>query len=317
MRTAGALCALFIITTGCAIQPPNRDLALEWYGVGNAWLAAGKYAEAGKAYDRAISLDPKLVAASYNAARALVEAGSYDRGIGIAQVLAASEKDNVRYISLEAYAFWKAGRKEEAAAAWEKAWALDPWAPDVIFNSSLLLLDAGNPAAALERLAPLVTAKPDDEGVVALNARALTEAGREAEAILAWEDLRALGKIDAASLEKLGLLYEKAGEFAKGMEALAAAVEKEPKRGSAWFALARIRLSRADDAKAGLEALGKALEAGFSDRDAALALATLPGLVDRPAVVKALVGKGLVEDSGGEGPAPVLDTRPNRPAAEL
>jgi len=291
---------LLAASSACVHSPAEKELALEWYGVGNAWLAAGKYAEAGKAYDRAMTLDPKLVAASYNAAHALVEAGSYDRAIGIADTLIAGESGNIRYIGLRAYALYKAGRIVEATTAYEAAFALDQWAPDIIYNSSLLLVEAGKAATAAERLAPLVETKPDNDVLITLYARALTAAGRDSDAIAEWEDLRSLNKIDAESLESLGTLYAKSGDDAKALEALSAATDKDPKRPSAWFALARLKLTVADDGEGGLAALGKALEAGFADRDAAKALLSEAHLVERDAVAKALTDKQLIDTGGTE-----------------
>jgi tetratricopeptide (TPR) repeat protein len=292
-----------MIAGGCAISPARRDLAVEWYGVGNAWLAAGKWAEAGKAYDRALSLNPALVAASYNAARAFVESGNLDRALEMTDKLLAAEKDNVRFIALRAYALYKAGRVAESVAAYERAYALDQWSADIVYNYALLLLDSGDAAAAVDRLSPLAAAKPDDDGVQALYAKALSGSGREAEAAVIWEDLRSRDKLDVDALEKLGALYEKQGEFSKALDVLASATAKDPKRLTALFSIAKLKLTVADDAAGGLEALGKALDAGFSDREAAAALLALPGLLERGAVAKALADKGLVDDGGSAGAA--------------
>ena len=316
-RKAGpaALVLLALALSSCAVSPARHDLAVEWYGVGNAWLAAGKYAEAGKAYDRSLALDPSLAAASYNAARALVEAGSYDRALAVADGLIKAEPDNLRFLGLRAYALYKAGRMKEAADAYEGAYSLDAWAPDIVYNSSLLLVEAGEPAKDIERLAPLVKAKPDDAVLLSLNARALADAGRDAEAIAAWEDLRSAGTIDTPSLERLGALLEKTGEYARAIEALAALVEKDPKRGAAWFALARLRLTRADDGPGGLAALGEALKAGFADKDAVASLLAEPHLVEREAVAKALGDKGLGPDAAPTADGPGADASGTAPAA--
>lgn len=83
------------------------------------------------------------------------------------------------------------------------------------------------------------------------------------------------------------------------MDTLAAAAQADGKRATAWFALARLRLSVAEDGSAGLEALGKAIEAGFTDRAAASALLAEPVLAEREAVAKLFADKGLT----GEPPA--------------
>jgi len=310
--TAVLLSAAVIVAGGCAISPARRDLAVEWYGVGNAWMDAGKYAEAGKAYDRALALDPGLIAASYNAARALVEAASYDKALPIARKLLAGDPKNVRYITLDAWILWKAGRAKEAAAAYETAFALDPWSEDVVYDSSLLLLESGEAAdakKAVARLEPLVQAKPDEKDDLALYARALGAVGRDDDAISAWENLRSMDGADAAGLEALAALYEKHGSLAKAMDALDAATKKDPKSAQSWFDLARLRLTTADDGKGGLDALGQAIAAGFKDKTAAAALLSSSSLASRDDVAKALAAAGLV-DSGGTGLAPAASSAP-------
>ncbi len=304
--------ALLAGLSSCATSPARKALAVEWYGVGNAWLQAGKFAEAGKAYDRALSLDPGLVAASYNAAHALVEAGSYDRALAIAKGLLSGDPKNVRYISLEAWAYWKAGRMAEAAAAYEAAYALDPWAEDVVYNSSLLLLESAGPGdvdKAVERLGLLVKARPDSKADLSLYARALVAAGRDEEAIAALEDLRSMDGASAVDLDSLAALYEKRGEAATALDVYAAAAKKDPNSAPSWFELARLKLTLASDGPGGLEALGKALAAGYADKTAAADLLASPTLVSREAVAKALVAAGLVEAAGTGLPA----TSPSSP----
>ncbi|MDA8410227.1 MAG: tetratricopeptide repeat protein [Treponema sp.] len=297
------IAATAAMTMGCATSPAQKALATEWYGVGNAWMAAGKYAEAGKAYDRALALDPSLLAASYNSARALVEAGSYDRALPIVKGLLKGDPKNVRYISLKAWTLWKAGKAADAAAAYEAAFALDPWAEDVVYNSALLLLDSAGPGdaeKAVARLENLVKARPDDKEDLALYARALQAAGRDDDAIKAWEDLHSMDGADAPALLSLAGLYEKRGDAAKALDTLEAATKKDAQSVDAWFSLARLRLTTADDGQGGLDALGKAIAAGFKDRNAAAALLSSPGLASRDEVAKALDAAGLV-DTGGTG----------------
>lgn len=302
--------ALAITLSDCATSPADHALAVEWYGVGNAWLDAGKWSEAGKAYDRALDLDPGLVAASYNAARALIEAASYDKALAILDKLTATDSRNVRFIGLRAYALYKAGRMAEATTAYENAWALNQWAPDVVYNSALLALEAGDAEKALERIGPLASAKPDDDAVITLQARAFLKVGKADEAQALLEDLRSRGKADAGTLESLGALYEKSENYAKALDVYAEAVAKDAKLAGSWFALARIRLTQADDAKAGLDALTRALDAGYADKGGALALLSSLHLLERLAVATALEKKGLIEGASTPGGTASPDVKP-------
>ncbi len=306
-----ALVALALTLGGCATAPAHkaahkaaREAALEWYAIGNAWSDAGNWSRAGAAYAQALKLDPRLSAASYNMIRALAESGAYDEAIAAANRLLAEDPANVRVLAAKGYTLYRAGRPADALAVYEELSRISPYAPDVTYNVALARSALGDLAGAVAALEGLVAARPEDMGALALYARVLAELGRRDEAFGAYEKLVSLGSADASTHERFGLLYVEAREFAKAMTALEKAVAIEPRasesrvsaarRARAWFALARLRLAEAEDGKGGLEALSKALEAGFADREAAAALLALPVLAEREAVAQALRAKGLV-----------------------
>lgn len=284
----------FLSLQAC-VTAPGKALAAEWYEIGNSWYDQGKWAKAGAAYSRAMRLDPGLIAASYNLARALVEAGDYEGALSALDSILAQDGTNVRALSLEAYILWKKGDPKAALEVYDRVLGLDPYAPDAIYNAALLREATGDYVGAIAAIEPLATTKPEDATLVAFYARVLAEGGRSKDAIAAYEKVGALGKLSAADYESLGSLYAEARDFAKALAALESSVGAEPKRAAAWFALARIRLAQAEDGKAGLEALDKALAAGFKDKDAAVALLEEPVLAEREAVVAALRKAGLAQ----------------------
>ncbi len=286
-----ALLALLALG-GCA-TPPASPLALDWYELGNAWYDLGKWERAGAAYANAIKLDPELKAASFNMVRALAETGAYGEALATADRLLEEDPGNVRVLAAKAFVLHKQGEDEAALAIYEELLLVEPYAADAVYNAALLRAALGQGEKALTDLERLVAAKPEDTEALALFARLLADAERRDEATAAFERLVALGKADAAALERLAGLYEKAREYDKAIETLVAASGTAPGRASAWFALARLRLAEAEDGKGGLEALAKALEAGFSDRAAAAALEAEPVLAEREAVAAALAKKGL------------------------
>jgi protein O-GlcNAc transferase len=289
---ASALCLLL---ASCATTPPPSMLASEWYEIGNGWYDLGKWDKAGAAYAKAIALDPSLVGASFNMARALVESGDYDAALVAVDRTLESDPKNVRALSLKAYIFYKRGDAKGAAAAYDAVLVLDPYAPDAVYNSALLSDAAGDSKAAADDLERLLSVKTDDTGALALYARILSKLERKEEAIAAFERLRGLGKAGAADLEKLGTLYEDGKNYAAAIDAYASATAADPKRAAVWFALARLKLVEAEDGKGGLDALGKALDSGFSDKAAVGALLASPSLVEREAVIAALKAKGFAE----------------------
>jgi tetratricopeptide (TPR) repeat protein len=289
-----AAAATALALAACASTAPS-PAAQEWYDIGNAWLDKAEWKRAGQAYSRALALEPGLAGASFNLARALAEAGDHAKSMEVLDSLAKRDPGNVRVIAARAYTLYKKGDAAAALAAYREALALDPYAPDAVYNVALLEFAAGDTAAAADDLDRLVSAKPDDAQALLLLGRARDKAGETDAALAAWEKAKGLGKADAETLERMGAIHEAARRFPAAMDALAAAVKADPKRAAAWFALARLRLVVASDTEKGLEALKGAVDAGFSDKDTAAALLAEPDLPDREKVFELLKSKGLAQ----------------------
>jgi tetratricopeptide (TPR) repeat protein len=289
-----ALLAVSAVAAGCASAPPG-PLAQEWYEIGNSWLDKKEWKKAGEAYSRALALNPDFSGASYNLARALAAAGDYDASLRALDGLAKRDPGNVRVAVARAYALYKKGDAAAALAAYRAVLALDPYAPDAVYNVALLELAGGDAARAAEDLDRLALAAPDDGQVFLTLGAARDKAGDPTAALAAYERAKALGKADSAALERMGELYEAAKRYPEAMDAFGAALKAEPKRASAWFSLARLRLVVAADAEQGLAALKGALDAGFSDKKAATALMDEPDLPERAKVLELLKAKGLGE----------------------
>jgi tetratricopeptide (TPR) repeat protein len=286
--------AASLLLTGCA-SAPSRPLAQEWYELGNSWLDKKEWKKAGEAYAHALAIDPSFAGASYNLARALAAAGDYEGSLRALDSLAKRDPGNVRVAAARAYALYKKGDAVAALAAYRRVLALDPYAPDAVYNIALLELSTGDTASAIADLDRLSVAAPDDGQLFLLLGRARDKHGDSAEALAAFEKAEALGKADAEALGRMGELYEAARRFPEAMDAYAAAVKAEPKLAGAWFSLARLRLVVASDSDRGLDALKSALDAGFSDRKAATALLDEPDLTARDKVLELLKAKGMAE----------------------
>ena len=299
MPLAALIAALLTATgasgllSGCATAGRAR-IAAQWYELGDAWLDKGDWKKAGRAYSHALQLEPGMSAASFNMARALTEAGDYRAALRMLDALSAKDPGNLRVLSARAYVFYKEGDATAALKAYDAVVALDPYAPDAVYNSALLRFAAGQAKRAAADLRRLLAYKPDDTQSLLLLARIEESLGDDAAAVDAYEKLKLLGKADAFALEHLGLLYEKGRRYADAMATLDAATKADPKRSGAWFALARLRLVVADDGPGGLDALKRALDAGFSDKKAAEALMAEPGLPELEKIAALLKGKGLI-----------------------
>ncbi len=165
--------------------------------------------------------------------------------------------------------------------------AIDRRAADAIKAANAAKAAPGSKAPASAAAAPGPAADATAEASI------LTD--DESAALSAYETARTLGKADAEALERIAGLYEKEQLYTDAMDALEAALKADPKRASAAFSLARLRLVIAGDSDKGLAALKTALDAGFADKDAAAALLAEPDLPERQKVYDLLKTKDLAE----------------------
>ena len=282
------------LASGCATLPP-RELAKEWYAIGNAWLDKSEWKKAGEAYSKALALDPSFAGASFNLARALAEAGDYDGSLRALAELEKRDPGNVRIASAKAFALYKKGDAQGALDAYRSILALDPYAPDALYNVALPELETGDAKTAAEDLGRLAVNSPEDPDILAALGRACSASGDSDGELAAYEKLKTLGKANTTVYERLGMAYDKARRFDEAMDAFEAAVKADPKRSLSWFSLARLRLVVANDSERGLSALKSALDSGFADKKAATALLDEPDLSEREKVLELLKSKGLAE----------------------
>ncbi len=272
-----------------------------------------KWDKAGAAYEKALAYDPSLVAASYNLARALTEAGAYPRALEVLERLRSEDPDNVRLITLAAYALHKSGDDEGALAAYRRASELNPRDAGTLRNLALLLERAGKDAEAMGILRELYAVHPADDGVLRrlslLEARRVSglpgsESAAPGEASETSDAEDALTLLSAYLARKPGdrevlraraELREARELFARAQEDWAALVQADPADGEAWFRLARLRLVVAGDREAGLDALRKAMDAKFSDPEAAAALLAALPEAERAKPAELLRAAGLVQ----------------------
>lgn len=252
-------------------------------------------------YRKLLKLDEFSADAVYNAALLELASGNADAAIADLQRLTSAKPD-------DGQAFLLLGRSIDRRAADAAKKPAGPSEKASGEASSKSASGEGTIAAAGAGTAPAKGAAASETGAAA-EAPAPGSAGGEtrtaspsavltddeAAALAAYETAKTLGKTDADALERMAQLYEKERLFTEAMDSLDEALKADPKRASAAFSLARLRLVVADDSEKGLEALKTALDAGFSDKDAAAALLAEPDLPDRQKVYDLLKSKDLAE----------------------
>jgi tetratricopeptide (TPR) repeat protein len=279
--------------SSCATSVAPRDLALEYYNIGNAYYDLKKYDKAAEYFTRALSFDRTLAASKYNLAVTWVESGQAEKALPIFRALLDADPKNVKLMSALAYAMSRTGDSEKALRLYEGVLDLAPYDTSALYNYAILLRDAGDLEKAKELFAKVVAASVDDLDALLKLAGVEVSLELYTPAIGHLESYRAKKADSQEALRLLATAYEKTTYYQKAIDVCDADLKLNPKDGVILFMKARMLLTAVADEKAGLNALDKAFAAGFSDAAQIKALSESKDLVD-PDVVKeriALAGK--------------------------
>lgn len=301
----GTACCLLVIAlcaglSGCATDQSRRQ-AVAWTDIGNAWSELGRWDKAGDAWSRAVAIDPGQAVAGYNLVRALTEAGKYDEAIATADRYLASDPDNASVLSIKAYALYKAGRDDEAVIVYRRVVELNGGDAASQYNLAVLLESSGKPDEALALYNVILAGKPDDASASFRKGLLVSAQGNGKEAIPLIERYVAAHDASLEAHRALARAYERADRFADAIDQYALVTGRDPADAASWFSLARLRLTVAADAKAGLEALRSALQHGFADKEQAAGLLAMPALIAADDVRPALGAAGLLAGSTAGG----------------
>jgi tetratricopeptide (TPR) repeat protein len=299
---AAALSAVLTVG-GCATDTRGREIALEYFNLGNAYLELGKLDQAARAFESALRMDPGLARADYNLAIAYVRLGRTGEAADILDRLVTDDPDNVSILLASGWALHEAGRDEDALARYDAAARLAPENQDALYNAGLLLWAEGRVREAADRFTSLLAISPGDADVL-FNLGSLQLALDDPEQAAEY-----LGRYvehkpqDAEGLLLLASAWERQRQFSRALEAYDRIVAADAKSASAWFGRARLLLTVVEDPDRGLQDLRRALEAGFADKAAITALLANETLLARTEVEKELAARGLPP---GE-PAPTVE----------
>jgi tetratricopeptide (TPR) repeat protein len=288
--------AAALFSAGCATDARGREVALEYYNLGNAYLGLGRLDEAAQAFEAALRLDPGLARADYNLAIAYVRLGRAPDAVGILDRLAADDPQNLTTLLGLAWALHEAKRDEEALARYDAAATLAPENQDALYNAGLILWAGGRVREAADRFTRLAAIAPDDTDVL-YNLGSL-ELALDDPAVAAEHLGRYVERKpqDAGGLLLLASAWERQRLFSRALEAYDRIIAVDAKSGSAWFGRARLLLTVVEDPDRGLEDLRRALEAGFADKAAAAALLANESLLRRAEVENELDARGLLAE---------------------
>jgi tetratricopeptide (TPR) repeat protein len=306
-----------VLLGGCASDPRIREIAAEYYNIGNAFFEMGQYEKAINAYRNAVRFDPGLAKADYNLALTYARMKKLPEAEQVLKKLLADDPVNASLMVTLAWTYHLAARDEEALSQYDAALAIAPENADAWYNSALILWKLERKQEALERFRRLLAVAPDDsEGLFGAGSLLLSmDDPAGAEEYLGRCVQKKPEDIDARYL--LADSLERQRKLSRVLEEYDRILERDAQQANAWFGKARLLLTAIEDPDNGLAALRKSLELGFRDAEAAGLLLASPGLLEREAVEAALKERGLLPAVGAAPAAadPAAPAAPDSAAA--
>jgi tetratricopeptide (TPR) repeat protein len=197
------------------------------FNLGDAYLKAGRPADAEESFRRAIDLNPAGMQARQGLTLALVAQGRAPEDSG-ADDVSLPPAARSRALLVQAVAGLEAGRLDEAESLLRKALALDPGSHRAYLSLAVLESRRGNDAAAMEDCRKALALRPDfadaygQMGVSALRLGDLPEATRD------LEQATRLDPSDKEGLSRLGVIYAQAGRLEEAKQAFRQALSLDP-----------------------------------------------------------------------------------------
>lgn len=171
-----------IVAAERAVRAAPREAALHDV-LGTRYLAAGRLADAVRAFQQALTLEPSSPEATNNLGVALLQGGRATEAVPYLRRAAAVRQGDPRVYFNLGNALRDSGRVPEAYAAFERALALQPEAADVLNNLAVLDGASGRIDRAIARLERALLLREDYPDAHHNMALALMEKGRTADAL--------------------------------------------------------------------------------------------------------------------------------------
>jgi len=294
LAAALLLLSLLVLLAGCATSAGAKVIASDYYNIGNAFFDLGQYDKAVLYYQSALRVDPSMVKADYNLALTFVRMKRNDDAVAILKRLLSSDQKNTTIMAALGWAYHQAGKDADALAQYDILLALSPADQNAWYNSGIILWKLDRKPEALVRFRKVLAIAADDtDALYAAGSILLSmdDPQGSADMLSRYVDKKS-DDVDAWYLIAAGA--ERLHKYSRALEAYDRIISLDPKQGAAWFGETRLLLSVVEDPQKGLDALGKALAAGFKDRDAIKALLASPQLLEKDKVEAALKEKDLL-----------------------
>lgn len=261
-----------LLGLSCVTTMNNTDLAKEYYSLGTAYYELKKYKEASTYFSRAVALDATLNQAGYSLARALAETGDYDGAWTNLDQLLAKDPANLLVRKTQAWIRYQQDRKAEALSLYQMVLEASPADADSLYNAGLVSYDLNKNQEALKYLEAWQALGNSGNDFLRLLADVYQRLDLKEKTIATLEALAKADDKNRLAWATLADLQESLKHYDK---MLAALLKLETLGSSAsgaadpalLYRIAVLQLTQINDEAKALEYFGKALEAGFKDKD--------------------------------------------------
>jgi tetratricopeptide (TPR) repeat protein len=261
--------ALPVFLAGCLSGKMRRELAAEYFNLGNAFFELKNYDRAMALYQRALSYSDSLPENSYNLARVYISQENYEEAFKVLVGLLAVDPENLILLQTLAYAQAKSGSTGDAIVTYRRILSFSGGNIITLYNLSVLYEAEENREEAYRYLKTAYDISPEDADVLGRLGRLEAQYGDPLTAISYLQSYMEKKADDVDTALFLCGLYKNQGLYAEALKLIETVLPRAASQPLVLFEQAYLLLTKAEERVKGLEALTKALEAGFVDKDKA------------------------------------------------
>ncbi len=212
-----------------APQPSDADAAVQYCTDANARLDAGDYDAAIQAYDRALSLNPKYVAAYYNRGLAYAALGALDSAIADCTRAIELAPDQVQAYRQRGLLYFRKGVFDQALRDYDAALQLDPGMVEIHYDCGNAHLRLGDYERAIADYTEALDKAPARAELHLNRGIAYAEQGNYPEALRDYNRAIALDPERAVTYNHRGQAYARLGHYTEALADYEQALELRPR----------------------------------------------------------------------------------------
>jgi tetratricopeptide (TPR) repeat protein len=285
---------LILLLVSCVTGVTPKDLAVDYYNLGNAYFNIQKYEEAIIFYERAIELDQELLKAQFNLAHSLIKTNQISEALERLILLQEKDPDNLSIKELIAYCHHLLGDDEKALEIYSDILNISPGNIHALYNKAIILWKMEDFDEAEEYFRQVLQFMPDDTDTLFSLGQLLFEIEKKEEAIEYIEQYLQLKPEDIKASKLLATVYTQLEKYYKVLEIYDEIITIDDTQAEVWFEKARILLTKIEDPEKGLTSLQQAIDLEFNDKEKTKQLLEDPDLLEKETVEELLKENNLL-----------------------